>query len=178
MNRTTQEKRLDMNQETATRMSAIKQIVGLIISISACFAAAGIGSMATTPNIPTWYAELSKPTWTPPNWLFAPVWTALFLAMAVAAWLVWRQQASGTVRGALILFAVQLLLNTLWSVLFFGLQRPGWAAVEIAVLWIAILFTLIAFWQRSRWAGLLFVPYLLWVSFAGVLNVAVWHLNR
>lgn len=152
-------------------------VIGLIVAVVACFAAAGLGGLVTTPQIPNWYADLAKPGWTPPGWIFGPVWTVLYLMMAVAAWLVWRANSPRAVRLPLIVFGVQLTLNCLWSVLFFGLQNPAAAAVEIVLLWVSIVATLILFWFRSRWAAALLVPYLLWVSFAAVLNIAIWRLN-
>jgi tryptophan-rich sensory protein len=158
-------------------MNRSTQWIGLVVLIAICFAAAGLGSLVTTPRIPDWYAGLAKPTWTPPNWIFGPVWSCLYLMMAVAAWLVWRQAGLTGAKLPLALFAIQLALNSLWSALFFGLQNPGVAALEIVLLWVAILATLIAFWKRSPWAGGLLVPYLGWVSFAAALNVAIWRLN-
>jgi len=131
--------------------------------------------MATTPNIPNWYAGLAKPSWPPPSWIFGPVWTALYFSMAVAAWLVWRK---GNAWGPLALFAVQLVFNAAWSWLFFGLHSPGIAFVDILLLWIAIAATTMVFWRRSLVAGLLLGPYLTWVGFAAVLNFAIWRLNR
>lgn len=145
--------------------------------VAICFAAAGLGGLATTPKIDNWYATLAKPNWTPPNWVFGPVWSALYLGMAISAWLVWRQ---GGWSGAVVpmsLFGIQLLLNATWSWLFFGLQRPGFALVDIVLLWTAILATTVAFWFRSLVAGMLLVPYLAWVSFASALNFAIWRLN-
>jgi benzodiazapine receptor len=148
--------------------------LGLGVFIILCFAVAGIGGLTTTPNIPNWYATLAKPAWTPPDWIFGPVWSALYLSMALAAWLVWRK---GDALLPLTLFAVQLSFNAAWSWLFFGLHSPGIAFVDIVLLWLAIVATTIAFWRRSLVAGLLFVPYLVWVSFATVLNWAIWRLN-
>jgi translocator protein len=148
--------------------------LALIVLIVACFAVAGLGGMATTPSIPNWYACLAKPSWTPPSWLFGPVWSFLYLSMAVAAWLVWRK---GNAQVPLILFAVQLAFNLAWSWLFFGLHSPGAGFVDIVLLWVAIAATMLAFWRRSPVAGMLFVPYLAWVSFAAVLNFAIWRLN-
>jgi tryptophan-rich sensory protein len=148
--------------------------LALVALIVVCFAIAGLGGMATTPNIPNWYAGLAKPSWTPPSWLFGPVWSILYLSMAVAAWLVWRK---GNALVPLALFAIQLAFNLAWSWLFFGLHRSGAAFVDIVLLWTAIAATMIAFWRRSPVAGMLFVPYLAWVSFAAVLNFAVWRLN-
>ncbi len=159
------------------KLGALQQSIGLFVSILICFAAAGIGSLATTPQVPGWYASLAKPTWTPPGWIFGPVWTLLYLMMAVAAWLVWRQAGFAGAKLPLTLFAIQLALNSVWSVLFFGLQNPGAAAVEIVLLWAVILATLVTFWRRSRVAGGLLAPYLAWVSYAAVLNVAIWRMN-
>jgi tryptophan-rich sensory protein len=112
-----------------------------------------------------------------PDWIFGPVWTLLYLMMAVSAWLVWRQAGFAGAKLPRALFAVQLALNSLWSVLFFGLQNPGAAAVEIVLLWLAILATTVSFFRQSKVAGWLMVPYLAWVSFASVLNFAIWRLN-
>ena len=157
--------------------SLLQQCVGLAVFVLICFAAAGLGGLVTASAIPNWYAGIAKPTWNPPNWIFGPVWSCLYLMMAVSAWLVWRQAGLAVAKLPLALFAIQLALNSLWSVLFFGLHSPGMAAVEIILLWAAILATLIAFWKRSQWAGGLLVPYLAWVSFGAVLNVAIWRLN-
>ncbi len=146
-------------------------LVGLA---AVCFGAAGIGGLATAPNIPTWYAGLVKPAWTPPGWIFGPVWSFLYLSMAVAAWLVWRR---GNALVPLTLFAIQLAFNAAWSWLFFGLHSPCAALIDVVLLWVAISATLLVFWFRSTIAGLLFVPYLAWVSFAAVLNFAIWRLN-
>jgi tryptophan-rich sensory protein len=122
----------------------------------------------------TWYASLAKPAWNPPAWLFGPAWTLLYTLMAVAAWLVWKRAGWGR---ALWLYFLQLLLNAAWTPIFFGAHQLGWALVEIVALWIAIFFTLRSFYQVSRTAGVLFVPYLAWVTFATVLNFTLWRLN-
>ena len=166
-----------MTDDESTAIPRGKQIVGLATSILICFAAAGLGSVVTTSKIPNWYAELAKPAWTPPGWLFGPVWTALYLGMAIAAWLIWRKRRIGGAKLPLALFATQLALNSLWSVLFFGFQRPGVAFIEILLLWSAIFATLLAFWRHSTLAGSLLIPYLVWVSFAAVLNWSIWRLN-
>lgn len=137
---------------------------------------ASLGGALFPPG--SWYAELAKPAWTPPSWLFGPVWTLLYLAMAVAAFLVWRLPPSGRRTLALRLFALQLALNALWTPLFFGWHRPGLALVEIVLLDLAIAATLLAFWRLRRSAGLLFVPYLGWCLFATALNGALFWLNR
>ena len=123
--------------------SNLKPATGLFISFLVCFSAAAIGSLATTPQIPNWYADLAKPTWTPPNWLFGPVWTILFSLMAIAAWLVWRKHGMKNARSAFVWFGIQLVLNSLWSVLFFGWNNPGAAAAEILLLWLTILLTMV-----------------------------------
>lgn len=152
-------------------------MIALVVFLVVCFAAAGIGGAVTTPKISTWYATLVKPSWNPPNWIFGPVWSALYFCMAVAAWLVWRQEGLVAAKLPLTLFAVQLVLNVLWSCIFFGFERPGFAFVEVVLLWAAIAATMVTFWSRSMTAGLLFVPYLAWVSFASLLNFAIWRLN-
>ena len=159
------------------KLSKFQQCLGLAVAIVICFAAAGLGGFVTAPNIPNWYADLAKPTWNPPDWIFGPVWSCLYLMMAVSVWLVWRQGGFALAKLPLALFAVQLGLNSLWSILFFGLHSPGLAFLEIVLLWGAILATLIVFWKRSKWAGGLLVPYLAWVSFATVLNVTIWQMN-
>lgn len=137
-----------------------------------------IGSLFTREASSSWYVQLVRPAFAPPNWLFAPVWTTLYGLMGIALYLVWRKQ--GQVKGvgiALVLFVVQLALNTLWSGIFFGLRAPGVAFVEIIFLWCAIVGTMIAFYRVSRPAMWLLVPYLVWVSFAGYLNYAFWIVN-
>jgi benzodiazapine receptor len=158
-------------------MNRTKQIVGLVIFLAVCFGAAAAGGAATYPRIEGWYAALIKPSWTPPDWLFGPVWTVLYLGMAMAAWLVWRQKGLAAAQGPLILFAVQLGLNVAWSWLFFGHQSPRLGFLDILWLWVAIAATMVAFWRRSTAAGLLFVPYLAWVAFAAVLNYSIWQMN-
>jgi translocator protein len=158
-------------------MTPIRQTIGLAVSMAVCFGAAGIGSMLTTPSIGGWYATLAQPAWAPPNWLFGPVWSVLYLAIAIAAWLVWRRVGFPRAASALNLFAVQLVLNVCWSAIFFGLHRPGLAFAEILLLWLAILATMVAFRSLSRAAAWLMAPYLLWVAFAAALNFSIWRLN-
>ncbi len=161
---------------TATT-APIKQASALVVILLICFAAAALGSVATTPNIPTWYATLAKPSWNPPNWLFGPVWTMLYISMAVAAWLVWRRGGLQQARWPLTLFAVQLALNAAWSWIFFWYHMPGLACIEIVALLLAIAATTTTFWPRSKVAGMLMLPYLGWVAFAAVLNYSIWRLN-
>jgi len=138
----------------------------------------GVGAAsgyATVHDVATWYPTLIKPSFNPPNWVFAPVWTALYILMAIAAWRVWR--VAGAFSRALLLFYVQLALNCAWSFLFFKDHRIAAALADIAVMFVLILATAIAFGRRDRWAGILFLPYLAWVGFAAALNGAVWQLN-
>ena len=154
------------------------KIIRLVSSVLICLAAAAMGSVFTTPSIPTWYALIQKPAFNPPNWVFGPVWTALFILMGISAYLVWEKGLKERkVKVALSVFGVQLVLNILWSALFFGLQSPFYAFIEIIILWIAIVLTIIKFYPVSRNAGLLLIPYIAWVSFAAFLNLSVWLLN-
>ena len=153
-------------------------ILKLVVSIIVCQFAGLIGSIFTRTSIPTWYATLKRPSFTPPNWLFAPVWTALFVLMGVSAFLVWRNGLSDRrVIIALSVFIVQLVFNMLWSAAFFGLRSPLAGLIVIVVLWVAILFTIMSFFRVSVIAGILLVPYILWVSFAAVLNTSIFVLN-
>lgn len=140
--------------------------------------AGAIGALFTTPAIGSWYSTLTKPVLNPPNWLFAPVWTTLFLLMGIAAFLIWRKAAEPNLkRGALKLFGIQLILNVLWTALFFGAHSPFYALLEIVILWFAILFTILAFRKISKSAAYLLLPYIIWVSFAAYLNYSIWVLN-
>jgi translocator protein len=143
--------------------------------LALCFAVAAISGAVTRASVDTWYPTLAKPAFTPPDWVFAPVWTALYATMALAAWLVWRRV--GSQGGAMYLFFAQLALNLLWSILFFGLQLVGLALIDIVVLVVLIALTTVAFWRIDRRAGLLLVPYLLWVVYATALNGAIWRMN-
>lgn len=156
------------------------------------FVAAFIGGIATSRSVSTWYQDLKKPSWNPPAWLFGPVWTVLYAMMGVASWRVWRrgrderleshpevaQQKREAANRALNLYAIHLVFNTLWSVLFFGLRRVDWALAELVLLWSLILATLTRFYRIDAVAGLLLVPYQLWSTFAAFLNAKVWQLNR
>lgn len=154
------------------------EILKLVMSIVICQLAGVIGSVFTTPAIPTWYATLKKPSFTPPNWVFSPVWITLFVLMGIAMFIVWSKGLSDEgVKIALSIFGVQLILNVLWSVMFFGLRSPLAGLIDIAVLWIAILVTILYFLKVSNMAGILLIPYILWVSFAAVLNFSIWRLN-
>lgn len=157
--------------------SPARQILMLLASLAVVSLVAAAGGVAAA-SAQSFYAGLIKPEWAPPAWLFGPVWTALYLMMAVAAWLVWRSAGSvAAAADALLLHGVQLLLNGLWSWLFFVWQLGALSVVEIVLLWLALWFTLLRFSAHNRLAGALLLPYLLWVSFATVLTVACWHLN-
>ena len=158
-------------------MRLLRSLIGLAVSLGLCFGAGFLGSVFTTPSIPTWYAGLAKPSWTPPAWIFSPAWSILYGMMALALWLIWRRGGGATATVPIVLFMVQLVLNVLWSILFFGFRMPGVAFAEIVFLWLAILATMITFWRLHSWAGLLLLPYLIWTAFAGVLNFALWRMN-
>jgi tryptophan-rich sensory protein len=153
-------------------------MLSLMVFIILCFSAAALGSVFTHRSIKTWYLTIKKPSWNPPGKVFAPVWTVLYLMMAVAGWIVWERLSQKGVSVPMVLFFIQLVLNTVWSAVFFGLRNPGWAFLEVILLWVFIALTVISFWNVYWVAGVLFLPYLLWVSFAAILNLAIWRLNR
>lgn len=152
-------------------------ILKLVGSIAISFAAGGIGSIATISNIPTWYAALDKPWFNPPNWVFGPVWSTLYLLMGIALWLVWTAKSDASKQRAYIVFGTQLVLNALWSLVFFGLHQPWLAVVIIAALIVAIILNIREFNKFSRVAAWLLVPYIAWVTFASILNISVAYLN-
>jgi len=152
--------------------------IAILIFFGICFAVAMSGSVVTARSVKTWYPGLLKPAGTPPPWLFGPVWSILYMLMAVAAWLVWRQRIYEDVWLALALFMVQLILNGLWSCVFFGLRRPGAALVEILALLAAIAMTAMQFAELSRLAFWLMTPYGAWVVYASYLNFGIWRLNK
>jgi len=154
------------------------KIIKLILSIVLCQAAGIIGSLFTTPSIPTWYASLQKPWFAPPNWLFGPVWITLFTLMGISFYLVWNKGLKNKlVKKGLVIFGIQLLLNILWSFFFFGLNSPSYGLIEIIILWIAIGLTIFKFFKISKNAALLLLPYIAWVSVAAILNYYIWILN-
>lgn len=165
----------EIETDHSSRKASRAAVIGhFILSVAVCFGAAAIGAQFMPGE---WYESLNKPSWNPPNWVFGPVWTVLYLMMAVSAWLVWRVRGWGGARHALTLFGVQLALNACWSWLFFGRYRPDLALVDIVLLWLAIGLTIRAFWSISRLAAYLLVPYWLWVSFATGLNFTLWRVN-
>ena len=160
---------IEENMSTSTSKSRSGLALAGFIVITFCAPLLSVGSMPGA-----WYAALQKPSWNPPAWLFGPAWTLLYTLMAVAAWLVWKRVGFGK---PLTLYFVQLVLNAVWTPIFFGAHQLGWALFEIMLLWIAILATLLSFRRVNSTAGWLFVPYLAWVSFASCLNLALWRLN-
>lgn len=156
----------------------INKIVKLISAIVICQMAGVIGSFFTTPSIATWYESLEKPSFAPPNWAFAPVWISLFTLMGISLYLIWiKGWKNKKVKISLLIFGVQLILNTLWSFLFFGLQSPFYGLIEIVVLWIVIAATILTFLKISKKASFLLLPYIVWVTIAAILNFYIWILN-
>jgi tryptophan-rich sensory protein len=154
----------------------MRSAVVFLAFLVAVVATASLGAFFAGPGVRNWYPLLTKPSWTPPGWIFGPVWTTLYLCIAVAGFLAWRQSRFMDASWA-IWFALQLSLNAGWSWIFFGLRQPGWAFAEIVVLWGSILVTTLSLFRVSREAGWLFIPYLLWVTFAAALNFSIWRLN-
>ena len=154
-----------------------RKATALLVALLVCYAAAAVGGLLGTGSDQNWYADLAKPSWTPPAWVFGPVWMVLYGMMAVAVWLVWLRRSRQPGAAPLVVFAVHLAFNAAWSPLFFGLHRPGMALVDIVLLWLTLAVTMWLFLRRRAVAGLLLVPYLLWVSFAAALNFAIWRLN-
>ncbi len=157
----------------------IGQAASLLLAILICESAGLIGSFFTISSVNGWYRTLTKPTLNPPAWIFAPVWTALYFLLGVAVFLIWRRGLKKKdTRIALIVFGIQLFLNAIWSIIFFGGHSPLWAFIDIIALWLFILWTIGKFYKVSRPAALLLLPYLAWVTFASYLNFMIWRLNR
>ncbi len=154
-----------------------REKVGLFAFIALCFLLSAAGGTITSTSVDTWFQALQKPSFNPPDWIFAPVWTILYLLMAISGWLVWRTVQLKQRRLGLFVFAVQLVLNFTWSLLFFGLQRVDLALINIIVLLLVIIANAILFWRVVPLAGILFIPYVLWVAYASVLNASIWMLN-
>jgi tryptophan-rich sensory protein len=153
-------------------------VLGLFAFIILCVAVSAVGGAITATSVDTWYQALEKPSFNPPDWVFAPVWTALYIVMGIAAWRVWRIRSFDAPGKALVVFAVQLGLNLAWSFLFFGIQRIDLALVTIVILLVSIIVNTIMFWRVDRLAGILFVPYTAWVTYATILNTSLWLLNE
>jgi len=150
----------------------------LIISLALPQLAGLIGSIFTTSAIPAWYATLQKPSFSPPNWIFGPVWIILYILMGISVYLIWQKAAEKKkVKKALWLFWIHLFFNVAWSIIFFGLQNPMLAFLNIIIIWFLIIVLMIKFWKVDKWATYLLIPYLFWVSFASVLNYFIWYLN-
>ena len=157
----------------------MSNLIRLGIAVTIPLAVGGLSGLVTAQGVQDWYPTLIKPSFNPPSWVFGPVWTVLYLMMGIAAFLVWQKGwDSGAVKVALALFAIQLILNGLWSVLFFGIRMPGLAFAELLLLWFSIGGTVVLFWRVSPVAGMLLLPYEAWVTFAAVLNGSIWILNR
>jgi len=167
-----------MSEPASDRLKASRDVLGLFAFIILCLTVSGIGGIITATSVDTWYQTLEKPPFNPPDWVFAPVWTALYILMGIAAWRVWRLRSFEVTGKALTVFAVQLGLNLAWSFLFFGFQRIDLALVEIVILLCTIITNMVMFWRIDRLAGLLFVPYAVWVTYATVLNASLWLLNE
>jgi len=158
-------------------MKSIKVFITLLICLLIPLAIGGISGFATATSITDWYVALIKPSFNPPNYLFAPVWTTLYALMGISLFIIWRSPTGRMRNNALVIFAVQITLNFFWSFLFFKFKLPGVALIEIVLLWTSILMMIIFFKRVSKLAAFLQIPYLLWVSFASVLNAAIWFLN-
>jgi len=158
----------------------MNKYIKILIFVLTCVAIGYLSGQVTQSSIKTWYPDLVKPSFNPPNWIFAPVWGTLYIMMGIAAGLVWSRIdfEREAVRKALIFFVIQLALNSMWSFLFFGLKNPMLAGIEIILLWLMIYETYIKFGKIDKIAGYLFIPYILWVSFAAVLNGSIWWLNK
>ncbi|MEP6806512.1 MAG: TspO/MBR family protein [Flavobacterium sp.] len=158
----------------------MNKVVKIIIALVICLMVGYSASMVTRPSVETWYPTIIKPAFNPPNWIFMPMWTLLYILMAVAAGLVWDKikEQNEEVKKALGFFLIQLTLNAIWSYLFFGLKNPMLALIEIALLWLMIYETYLKFVKINKTAGYLLIPYMAWVAFAAILNASIWWLNR
>jgi len=156
---------------------AKSNLIKLVVCILFTVGLGGVSGVVTVHEIPNWYAGLLKPSFNPPNSLFGPVWTILYMLMGISAWLIWKQLPSSARNKALFLFLIQFILNFCWSLIFFGMHQLGWALIELILMWLAILLTIFRFGRFSSLASWLLVPYISWVSFAGLLNAAIWKLN-
>lgn len=156
----------------------ITKIIKIVFSIGICFVAAGTGSLLTAPSIPTWYAYLNKPFFSPPNWIFGPAWTLLYILMGISLYLVLSKGVQDkTAKKGIIIFFIQLFLNVLWPFMFFFLHNIAGAFIVIILLWLAIFFTIYQFKKINKLSAYLLIPYILWVTFASIMNFSVWLLN-
>ena len=150
----------------------------LAVFVIICEGVGGVAGFVSSASVSQWYSHLNKPSWNPPSWVFGPVWTLLYLLMAVCVWLIWRRVGFAQAGGAYTLFAIQLGLNFMWSILFFRMHNPGLAMLDLIFLWLAIVATGFVFGRIYPLAGWLWIPYIIWVAFAGILNWRIWMLNR
>lgn len=157
----------------------MNNILKLIISLAIPLAIGATSGFFTVSGVESWFQTINKPTWNPPNWIFGPVWTTLYVMMGIAFFIIWKSEIRSELKkSAIVLFAVQLVLNFFWSFIFFNQHEIGWALVEIIIMWFFILFTIFAFGNISKTAAWLMVPYISWVSFATILNYTIWQLNK
>ncbi|MBC7912683.1 MAG: tryptophan-rich sensory protein [Pyrinomonadaceae bacterium] len=156
----------------------LKNIITIVVCIALPLMVGGIAGYATSASIGSWYSTLHKPFFNPPNWLFGPVWTCLYILMGISLYIIWKSPATATRTKALRVFLIQLTLNFAWSFIFFYFHETGWALIEIVMMWVSILIMILTFYRINKIAAYLQVPYLLWVSFATVLNASIWYLNR
>jgi tryptophan-rich sensory protein len=166
-----------MNNDTLRAAGRARDLLGLAAFVAVCFGAAALGALVTARSVTTWYPTLNKPAFNPPDWVFGPAWTLLYLMIALAGWRVWRAGRPAGARPKMTWYSVQLILNVAWSCIFFGARSIGLALVEIVLLLTVIVINVVVFWRVDRLAGWLLVPYAAWVSFASVLNFALWRLN-
>jgi benzodiazapine receptor len=153
------------------------KIIGVLVSIFIAQSAGLIGSIFTSSSVNTWYQTLKRPVLNPPSWVFGPVWITLYTLMGISSYLVWQQRDLPGAKTALWFYGIQLALNALWSILFFGLKSPGLAFGGIVILLVTIIITTVLLWKINPWAGALMIPYIVWVSFASYLNYSIWTLN-
>ncbi len=150
----------------------------LIISLALPQLAGLIGALFTVSAIPTWYASLQRPSFSPPNWVFGPAWTILYILMGISIYLIWQRIKEGKkIKSVMFLFWVHLFFNAIWSIIFFGFQNPKLALINIVIIWLFIIILMFKFWKINRWSTYLLIPYFLWVSFASILNYFIWYLN-
>jgi tryptophan-rich sensory protein len=154
----------------------MKDWMKLILSLVIPQVVAGLSGYFTITGIGSWYRQINKPSWNPPDWVFGPVWTTLYIMMGIALYLVWKSELKNK-KNAITQWSIQLLFNFFWSIIFFNLHQPGWAFAELVLLWVFILLTIVAFSKISKVAAWLLVPYIAWVTFAGILNYTIWQLN-
>lgn len=166
-----------MSTNPSPKRKKTRDVLALVGFVGICLLVSAIGGAVTANSVDTWYQAINKPRFNPPEWVFAPVWTALYILMAIAGWRIWRSHRYQARSIALFVYCIQLVLNLAWSFLFFGLQRIDLALIQIAILLLAIIFTAYLFWKIDRYAGAILIPYAVWVAFASTLNLEIWRLN-